>query len=204
MIRRITQSISARDAKVIPVAAPSDEELAHHYLWRFWRRIPRDGQMRIFDRSWYGRVLVERVEGLARVDEWQRAYEEINDFEAQLCEHGTPVMKFWLHIDPDEQLRRFRAREQTEYKKYKITEEDYRNRERWPDYSEAINEMVERTSTRLARGSWSAPTINAGHGCRCSRRCAIAWNRYWPAGNRRALKKRRRPAGLRRFQKVLG
>jgi len=150
VIRRITQSISARDAKVIPIAAPSDEELAHPYLWRFWRRIPRDGQMRIFDRSWYGRVLVERVEALARPDEWQRAYEEINDFEAQLCEHGTPVMKFWLHIDPEEQLRRFRTREQTEYKKYKITAEDYRNRERWPDYTQAVNEMVERTSTRLA------------------------------------------------------
>jgi polyphosphate:AMP phosphotransferase len=158
VIRRIIQPISARDAKVIPVAAPSDEELAHHYLWRFWRRIPRDGEMRIFDRSWYGRVLVERIEGLARPDEWQRAYDEINDFEAQLCEHGTPVMKFWLHIDPDEQLRRFRAREQTEYKKYKITAEDYRNRERWPDYTEAVNEMVERTSTRLA--PWQLVSAN--------------------------------------------
>ncbi len=150
VIRRITQAISARDAKVIPIAAPSDEELAHQYLWRFWRRIPRDGQMRIFDRSWYGRVLVERVEGLARADEWQRAYEEINDFEAQLYEHGTPVMKFWLHIDADEQLRRFHAREQTEYKKYKITEEDYRNREQWPAYTQAVNDMVARTSPRQA------------------------------------------------------
>lgn len=150
VIRRITQAISARDCKVIPIAAPTDEELSRHYLWRFWRRLPRDGHMRIFDRSWYGRVLVERVEDLASDDEWRRAYAEINDFEAQILEHGTPVLKFWLHIDPDEQMRRFNAREETQYKKYKITEEDYRNRERWPAYAAAVNEMVERTSTDAA------------------------------------------------------
>lgn len=146
VIRRITQAVSARDCKVIPVAAPSDEELAHHYLWRFWRRLPRNGQMRIFDRSWYGRVLVERIERLARPDEWQRAYDEINDFEAQITEYGQLVLKFWLHIDPDEQLRRFKAREKTDYKKYKITDEDYRNRDKWPAYTDAVNDMVERTS----------------------------------------------------------
>lgn len=149
-IRRITQAISARDCKVIPIAAPTDEELAHPYLWRFWRRLPADGQMRIFDRSWYGRVLVERAEGLATPVQWQRAYEEINDFEAQLVTHGTLVMKFWLHIDADEQLRRFRAREQTGYKKYKITSDDYRNRSRWPAYTAAVNEMVERTDNDSA------------------------------------------------------
>ena len=158
VIRRITQAISARDAKIIPVAAPTDEELAHHYLWRFWRRLPRDGQMRLFDRSWYGRVLVERVESLAGEAEWGRAYDEINDFEAQICEHGTPVIKFWLHIDPDEQLRRFQAREKTEYKKYKITRDDYRNREQWPAYTAAVNEMVERTST--AHAPWHLVAAN--------------------------------------------
>lgn len=147
VIRRITHAVSARDCKVIPVAAPTDEELAHHYLWRFWRRLPRNGHMRIFDRTWYGRVLVERVERLARPDEWQRAYAEINDFEAQVIEHGQLVLKFWLHIDPDEQLRRFKAREKTAYKKYKITDEDFRNREQWPAYVSAVNDMVEQTST---------------------------------------------------------
>ncbi len=150
VIRRITKAISARDAKVIPIGVPTDEELAHHYLWRFWRRLPRDGQMRIFDRSWYGRVLVERIERLATELEWSRAYEEINEFEAQIIGHGTPVLKFWLHIDPDEQLRRFQAREKTDYKKYKITDEDYRNREKWSEYVDAVNEMVERTSTKQA------------------------------------------------------
>lgn len=150
VIRRLIQAVSARDCKVIPVAAPTDEELAHHYLWRFWRHMPRNGQMRIFDRSWYGRVLVERVERLARPDEWQRAYEEINDFEAQIIEHGFLMLKFWLHIDPDQQLARFRAREATAYKKYKITDEDYRNREKWSAYESAVNEMVERTSKNEA------------------------------------------------------
>jgi polyphosphate:AMP phosphotransferase len=150
VIRRITQAISARDCKTFSIAAPTDEELAHHYLWRFWRHIPRDGHMAIFDRSWYGRVLVERVENLASAAEWTRAYAEINDFESQIIEHGTPVIKFWLHIDPDEQMRRFKAREETPYKKYKLTEEDYRNRERWPAYTQAVNEMIELTSTKDA------------------------------------------------------
>ncbi|MDJ0928548.1 MAG: polyphosphate:AMP phosphotransferase [Gammaproteobacteria bacterium] len=150
VIRRVTQAISARDCKVFPIAAPTDEELARNYLWRFWRRLPRDGYMHIFDRSWYGRVLVERVEGFATESEWRRAYDEINDFESQLTEHGNLVLKFWLHIDPHEQLARFRAREQTHYKKYKITDEDYRNRERWEDYVHAVNEMVTRTDTKNA------------------------------------------------------
>jgi polyphosphate kinase 2 (PPK2 family) len=139
-----------RDYQLVPVAAPTDEERARHYLWRFWRQLPQAGRMVIFDRSWYGRVLVERVEGFASEEAWRRAYEEINDFESQLAEHGMVVQKFWLHVDRDEQLRRFKAREQTPYKKYKITEEDYRNREKWDAYTAAVNEMVARTSTASA------------------------------------------------------
>ncbi len=150
VIRRLTEAMDVQDYRVVAIGVPTDEELAHHYLWRFWRRLPRDGSLLIFDRSWYGRVLVERVEGLGEPRAWQRAYGEINDFEDQLAEHGTLLRKFWLHLDRDEQLRRFRAREQTPYKKYKITDEDYRNRERWEDYEHAVNEMVARTSTALS------------------------------------------------------
>ena len=149
-IRRITQATDARNFRVIPIAAPTDEEKSHHYLWRFWRHVPRAGQMTIYDRSWYGRVLVERVEGFASEDEWMRAYTEINDFEEELYDAGTVIVKYWLHIDKDEQLRRFKEREQISYKKYKITEEDYRNRERWEDYEDAVDDMVARTSTEYA------------------------------------------------------
>ncbi|WP_019593578.1 polyphosphate:AMP phosphotransferase [Thioalkalivibrio sp. ALM2T] len=149
-IRRLTEALDARLYQVIPIAAPNDEEALHHYLWRFWRQVPRDGYWTLFDRSWYGRVLVERVEGLAAEGEWRRAYHEINNFEAQLAEHGVTVLKFWLSIDPDEQLRRFEARKETPYKKHKITDEDWRNRERWDDYKAAVNEMVIRTSTEYA------------------------------------------------------
>jgi polyphosphate kinase 2 (PPK2 family) len=142
--------MDAADYRVVPIGTPSEEEKAHHYLWRFWQQLPRAGNMLIFDRSWYGRVLVERVEGFAPVAEWQRAYSEINDFEEQLAEHGTVVLKFWLHIDPATQLRRFKEREKTPYKKYKLTAEDYRNREKWDDYVTAVNEMVARTSTDVA------------------------------------------------------
>ncbi len=147
-IRRLTHAIDARSYQVIPIAAPSDEENAHHYLWRFWRHIPRAGQVTIYDRGWYGRVLVERVEGFASKNEWQRAYAEIINFENALSDHGILLQKFWLHIDKDEQLRRFKEREKISYKKHKITEDDYRNRERWDDYKIAVNEMVTRTSTR--------------------------------------------------------
>ncbi|MDH4021649.1 MAG: polyphosphate:AMP phosphotransferase [Gammaproteobacteria bacterium] len=147
VIRRITRALDVRDYHVVPVAAPGPEELAHHYLWRFWRQLPAAGQMTIFDRSWYGRVLVERVEGLARPDQWQRAYAEIIEFENQLLEHGTVLLKFWLHIDADEQLERFAAREMTPYKKYRIGADDYRNRGRRADYVTAANEMIARTST---------------------------------------------------------
>ena len=131
----------------MPIAAPSDEELAYHYLWRFWRRLPRKGRVRVFDRSWYERVLVERVEGFASREAWRRSYAEINDFEGQLCEHGIVLLKFWLHIDADEQLRRFRAREATPFKRIKITPDDWRNRERWDEYEHAVNEMISRTDS---------------------------------------------------------
>jgi polyphosphate:AMP phosphotransferase len=149
-IRRVTRALDARLYRIIPIAAPTDEEKAHHYLWRFWRHLPRAGQVTIYDRSWYGRVLVERVEGFASEPEWMRAYTEINDFEQQLVEHGIVVLKFWLHISSDEQLRRFKEREETSYKHYKITAEDYRNRTQWEAYEIAVQDMVERTSTEYA------------------------------------------------------
>lgn len=149
-IRRITQALDARFYRVIPIAAPTEEERAQPYLWRFWRHLPRHGRFTLFDRSWYGRVLVERVEGLCSEHDWMRAYTEINEFEHQLVEHGTVLTKFWLAITPDEQLKRFQAREETGYKRFKITEEDWRNRERWPDYERAVCDMVDRTSTEYA------------------------------------------------------
>ncbi|MBI2993955.1 MAG: polyphosphate:AMP phosphotransferase [Gammaproteobacteria bacterium] len=149
-IRRVTAALDARLYSVISVAAPTDEEKARHYLWRFWRHLPRDGYFTIYDRSWYGRVLVERVEGFARQDEWMRAYQEINDFEENLALHGVILCKFWVHISADEQLRRFKEREATPWKQHKITEEDWRNREKWDAYAQAINEMVMRTSTTFA------------------------------------------------------
>jgi len=149
-IRRITNAVRARFARVVPIAAPTADEHAHHYLWRFWTKLPRAGRMLIFDRSWYGRVLVERVEGFATEAEWRRAYAEINDFESSLVEYGVVFLKFWLHISDEEQLRRFKVREATGYKRYKITDEDYRNREKRGAYLEALDEMVERTSTDIA------------------------------------------------------
>ncbi len=146
-IRRITEAIDARLYRVVPIAAPTDEERAHHYLWRFWRHIPRAGYVTVFDRTWYGRVLVERVEGFAREAQWRRAYLEINDFEEQLTRHGIVLLKFWLHVSPEEQLRRFKDRQRTAYKQHKITDEDWRNRKQWPLYVAAVNEMVVRTST---------------------------------------------------------
>ncbi len=149
-IRRITPALDARDYRVIQIAAPSDEEKAHHYLWRFWRHLSRAGRFMIFDRSWYGRVLVERVEGFATDLEWRRAYAEINDFEQQLVEHGIVLVKFWLHISPEEQGRRFAARAKVPYKRWKLSAEDWRNREKWSGYELAVNDMIERTSTPIA------------------------------------------------------
>jgi len=149
-IRRMTTAMDARLYKAISVAAPTDEERAHHYLWRFWRHLPMAGFVTIYDRSWYGRVLVERVEKFAREDEWRRAFQEINDFEQQLHEHGIIINKFWLHISNEEQLRRFKEREKIPWKMHKITDEDWRNRDKWEAYEHAINDMVVRTSTEYA------------------------------------------------------
>jgi polyphosphate:AMP phosphotransferase len=149
-IRRVTQALDARHYRVVPVAAPSDEERAQPYLWRFWRHVPRHGHATIFDRSWYGRVLVERVEKFCAEPDWMRAYEEINSFEEQLAESGAIVVKFWMAITPDEQLRRFGERKATAHKQFKITEEDWRNRKKWPQYEKAVAEMIDRTSTDIA------------------------------------------------------
>ena len=149
-IRRMIHPLDARQFRVIPIAAPTDEELAHHYLWRFWRQLPPRGGISIYDRSWYGRVLVERVEGFATEAEYRRSYKEIRDFEEQLVEHGIGLAKFWLHISQDEQLRRFQERETIPWKKHKITDEDYRNREKNHQYEDAADEMVGRTSTEYA------------------------------------------------------
>jgi polyphosphate:AMP phosphotransferase len=149
-IRRVTGALDARQYQVIPVAAPTEEERAQPYLWRFWRHVPTHGRVAIFDRSWYGRVLVERVEGYAEEADWMRAYLEINEFEEQLAEAGAVIAKFWLAISAKEQLGRFKAREATRFKRFKITEEDWRNRKKWPDYERAVRDMVDRTSSDIA------------------------------------------------------
>ncbi len=149
-IRRMTQALDSRMYTGHPIAAPSEEERAQPYLWRFWRALPRLGRIGIFDRSWYGRVLVERVENFCHEADWMRAYGEINDFERELVEHGLVVVKFWLAISKDEQLKRFREREKTSFKRFKITDEDWRNRKKWDAYERAVCDMVDRTSTEYA------------------------------------------------------
>jgi polyphosphate:AMP phosphotransferase len=149
-IRRVTGALDARRYRTVAVAAPTEEERAQPYLWRFWRHLPRRGFMTIFDRSWYGRVLVERVEGFCAEADWMRAYSEINDFEQQLVRHGVVVAKFWLAISAEEQLKRFREREKTSFKRFKITEDDWRNRKKWGAYERAVCDMVDRTSTGVA------------------------------------------------------
>lgn len=149
-IRRIASALDARQYQIVPIAAPTEEERAQPYLWRFWRHVPRHGRFTIFDRTWYGRVLVERVEGFCSEHDWLRAYSEINDFEHELSEAGAIVIKFWLQISPEEQLKRFKEREKVEFKRFKITEEDWRNREKWDAYQQAVCDMVDRTSTSTA------------------------------------------------------
>lgn len=149
-IRRLIRCLDARLYRVIQVAAPTRREKSRHYLWRFWMEIPRAGFITVYDRSWYGRVLVERVEGFAEEEEWKRAYSEINHFERQLHESGARVLKFWLQISKEEQLNRFNKREQTEHKQHKLTDEDWRNREKWEVYEQAVNDMVEHTHTDYA------------------------------------------------------
>ena len=149
-IRRLTQNLDPRGYTVVPIGPPNDLEKSHHYLWRFWTQMPKAGHIAIFDRSWYGRVMVERVEGFCSEAEWKRAYREINEMEHHMTNSGTVLLKFWLQIDRDEQLRRFEARQNTPYKRWKITEEDWRNREKWGQYKVAVEEMLFRTSTPYA------------------------------------------------------
>src|SRR5574343_1164459 len=149
-IRRVAGAMDARQYQIVPIAAPTEAERAQPYLWRFWRHMPRTGRATIFDRSWYGRVLVERVEGFCSEYDWMRAYSEINDFEEQISRKNDVVIKFWLQISKEEQLRRFKERQDTEFKRFKITDEDWRNREKWDDYVSAVCDMVDRTSTGLA------------------------------------------------------
>ena len=149
-IKRLTERMDARGYVVNPTASPNDIEKAHHYLWRFWRAMPKDGHVAIFDRTWYGRVMVERIEGFCTTEEWKRAYKEINDMEKDLSDAGAIVIKFWMHIDKDEQERRFKERQENPEKQWKITDEDWRNREKWDQYEDAVNEMLMRTSTDYA------------------------------------------------------
>lgn len=148
-IKRLTDPLDPRGYKVYGICAPSEEEKRRHYLWRFWSRVPCTGELVVFDRSWYGRVLVERVEGFATEQEWHRAYDEINAFEQQLADSGVLVLKFWMHISDEEQLRRFEERQNDPFKRWKITPEDWRNREKRPQYLQAAEEMLERTDTKL-------------------------------------------------------
>jgi polyphosphate kinase 2 (PPK2 family) len=151
-IRRFTEKIDPRGYQVYSIGPPEGEDKTHHYLWRFWRRLiaPDDKQILIFDRSWYGRVLVERVEGFATEEEWRRAYREINDFERQLTNHRMILVKLWFHISQEEQLKRFEARRETPHKRWKLTEEDWRNREKWDLYEDAVVDMMQKTSTLTA------------------------------------------------------
>jgi polyphosphate:AMP phosphotransferase len=149
-IRRVAAALDPRQYSIVPIAAPSQDELAQPYLWRFWRQVPARGKFTIFDRSWYGRVLVERIEGFCSQADWMRAYGEINDFEEQLRGAGVVVVKFWLAIDEQTQLERFQEREQIPFKRFKITEDDWRNREKWGQYRDAVGDMVDRTSTEIA------------------------------------------------------
>ena len=158
-IKRLTEPLDPRGYEVVPTAAPNDIEKAHHYLWRFWKSMPKDGHMTIFDRTWYGRVMVERIEGFCSQEEWRRAYREINQMEQNLTEHGVIVLKFWLQIDKDEQERRFKERMENPEKQWKITDEDWRNREKWDEYVRAVDEMLLRTSTTYA--PWTVVEANS-------------------------------------------
>ncbi|MBB3104114.1 polyphosphate:AMP phosphotransferase [Azomonas macrocytogenes] len=160
-IRRVAAALDPRQYRIVPIGVPTDEELAQPYLWRFWRHVPALGRFTIFDRSWYGRVLVERVEGFAEPADWLRAYAEINDFEETLTRSGIVLVKFWLAIDKQTQYERFKARENTPFKRFKITEDDWRNREKWDQYVDAVGDMVDRTSTSFA--PWTLVEANDKH-----------------------------------------
>jgi polyphosphate kinase 2 (PPK2 family) len=158
VIKRLTARLDPRGYVVWPISAPHGDDKVRHYLYRFWRRLPEMGQIAIFDRSWYGRILVERVEGFCSEEAWKRAYSEINQFERQLLDFGTILCKFWLHISQEEQLERFQERERTHYKSWKLTDEDWRNRGKWEDYQIAAEEMILKTSTH--RAPWTIVEAN--------------------------------------------
>ena len=149
-IKRLTSALDPRGFEVHPIASPEPAEKNRHYLWRFWKRLPKDGHIAVFDRTWYGRVMVERLEGFCSENDWQRAYNEINEFEKELTDWGAIVIKFWVQIDKDTQLKRFTDRQNTPEKQWKITDEDWRNREKWDMYEDAVNEMIQKTSTEFA------------------------------------------------------
>ncbi len=189
-IRRVTDALDPRQYHIVPIAAPTEEERAQPYLWRFWRHIPARRQFTIFDRSWYGRVLVERIEGFCAPADWLRAYGEINDFEEQLSEYGIIVVKFWLAIDKQTQMERFKEREKTPYKRYKITEEDWRNRDKWDQYVDAVGDMVDRTSTEIALdpGRSQRQALRPGQGAahhQRRHRSGVQEGQVRPAGMRR-------------------
>lgn len=146
-IKRVTEKLDPRGYVVYPIGAPQGDDATHHYLWRFWRRLPELGQIAIFDRSWYGRVLVERIEGFCKETDWKRAYREINEFEHQLIDFGTILLKFWFHISQDEQLLRFEGRAEDKLRSWKLTADDWRNRDKWNSYLQAVEDMVLKTST---------------------------------------------------------
>ena len=172
-IRRVAYPLDPRGFDVIPIASPLPHELNRHYLWRFWTRLPRTGHICLFDRTWYGRVMVERLEGFCSEKDWRRAYNEINEFERALTDWGAVVLKFWIHIDPDTQLQRFTDRQNTPEKQWKITDEDWRNREKWPQYEEAVNEMLQKTSTENA--PWTIIESNDKHYARIKALRIIVW-----------------------------
>lgn len=150
VIKRLVEKLDPRIVRVYSIVKPTPEEYQHHYLWRFWTKLPKYGEMAVFDRSWYGRVLVERVESFATTEQWKRGYEEINSFEKLLMDDGAIILKFYLHISKDEQLRRFEARAADPYKRWKINEEDWRNREKWDEHNRAAEDMFAKTSTKSA------------------------------------------------------
>ena len=194
-IRRLTEKLDPRGYHVYSIAAPEGDDKNHHYLWRFWRRLipPDEKQILIFDRSWYGRVMVERVEGFATEREWRRAYREINEFERQLVDSGTILAKFWLHISAEEQLRRFEARRDTPHKRWKLTEEDWRNRQKWDLYAQAVEMMLVKTSTR--RAPWIIVEANDKHYARVKtlrKLCEIFQDEFGPIGELDGGKKKSR------------
>ena len=165
-IKRITGALDPRGYEVHPIASPEPHEKARHYLWRFWIRLPKDGHIAIFDRTWYGRVMVERLEGFCTENDWKRAYNEINEFEKELSDWGAVIIKFWVQIDKDTQLARFTERQNNPEKQWKITDEDWRNREKWDLYEEAVDEMLKRQAPLLLPGIFWNPWIKNMPGSR--------------------------------------